>query len=72
MMKYVMRESAQLGDTFLDKGEILEATPFTSADTTGKTGLYKVTVAGKTTVVYRWELDKYARRIREALGVSDD
>lgn len=61
MMKYVMRESAQLGNTFLNKGEFLEATPFTLADETGKKGLYKMTASGKTTVIYRWELDRYAR-----------
>ena len=35
MIKYVMRESAQLGSFFLNKGAFLYATPFTSADETG-------------------------------------
>lgn len=61
MMKYVMRESAQLGSFFLDKDAFLYATPFTSSDETDKQGLYKITVSGQTTLVYRWELDKHAR-----------
>ena len=60
-MKYVMRESAQLGNIFLNKGEFLRATPNTSADKTGKYGLYLVKASGTTTIAYRWELDKYAR-----------
>ena len=60
-MKYVMRESAQLGSFFLDKDAFLYATPFTPSDETGKQGLYKITVSGQTTLAYRWELDKYAR-----------
>lgn len=50
-MKYVMRESAQLGSFFLYKGTFLYATPFTSADETGEQGLYKVAVSGQTTVI---------------------
>lgn len=60
-MKYVMRESAQLGNIFLNKGEFLRVSPSAFADKSGKRGLYRVIASGKTTIVYRWELDKYAR-----------
>lgn len=61
MMKYVMRESAQLGNIFLNKGEFIEATPFSLEEATGKLGLYNMIASGKKTFIYRWELDKYAR-----------
>lgn len=59
-MKYVMLESAKLGNIFLNKGEFLRVEPLASADKSGKCGLYRVTASGKTTIVYRWELDRYA------------